>query len=345
MTEKSFRPPSLPGLGSVRRRQVVADPAEAVTCKLLNGAAPAVIQPRTADLDLAAWAASARELVAGWFAEHRALLFRGFPISDIHQFQRLVEATSVGEPLEYKDRSTPRPRVGEGVYVSTVYPSERTIALHNEGTYWTSFPQKIYFGALQVADTGGETPIADVRRVPDHLPMGVRKRFDDLGVLYVRNYNDGLGLPWEEVFQTSDRSEVEAYCESHDIEYEWKGEDRLRTRQRRPALRQHPETGEAIWFNHAAFFHVSSLEPEMRQTLLDDLGEEGLPYNTYYGDGSVIEPEVAEIIRRAYRQETVAFPWQPGDVMLLDNLCFAHGRRPYTGERQVVVAMMEPVAG
>lgn len=345
MNQQGFRPPTLPGPGSVRRRSIVADGAEAVTCEPLDGGAPAVVCPRTADLTAAAWAAAAQELVADWFARHRALLFRGFAISEIGAFQDLVEATSVGEPLEYKDRSTPRPKVGDGVYVSTVYPAERTIALHNEGTYWTRFPKKIYFGALQVAETGGETPIADVRRVLGHLPTAVRERFADSGVLYVRNYNDGLGLPWQEVFQTGSRAEVEAYCRSHDIDWEWKDGDRLRTRQRRPALRRHPETGEEIWFNHAAFFHVSSLEPELRRTLLADLGEEGLPYNTYYGDGSTIEEEVVESIRDAYRRETVVFPWHPGDVLLLDNLCFAHGRRPYQGERQVVVAMMEAVAG
>ena len=345
MNEQAFRPSSLPGPGSVRRRSIVADGAEAVTCELLDGSAPAVIRPRTADLDAAAWATAARELVAGWFTRHRALLFRGFPINDIEAFQRLVRATSAGEPLEYRDRSTPRPKVGDGVYVSTVYPAERTIAQHNEGTYWTRFPKKIYFGALQVAESGGETPIADVRRVLEHLPASARERFADSEVLYVRNYNDGLGLPWQEVFQTESRAEVEAYCRSNDIEWEWKGGDRLRTRQRRPAVRQHPETGESIWFNHAAFFHVSSLEPEMRRTLLADLGEEGLPYNTYYGDGSAIEPEVVEAIREAYRRETLVFPWQTGDVLLLDNLCFTHGRRPYRGERQVVVAMMEPVTG
>jgi hypothetical protein len=40
----------------------------------------------------------------------------------------------------------------------------------------------------------------------------------------------------------------------------------------------------------------------------------------------------------------VAFPWQKGDILLLDNMLVAHGRAPYAGPRKVVVAMAEPVS-
>ena len=43
--------------------------------------------------------------------------------------------------------------------------------------------------------------------------------------------------------------------------------------------------------------------------------------------------------RLALRAETVTFPWRRGDVLLLDNMLTAHGRRPFTGDRRVLVAM------
>lgn len=64
-----------------------------------------------------------------------------------------------------------------------------------------------------------------------------------------------------------------------------------------------------------------------------------LPRNAYYGDGSPIEEDALETIRTAYANETVVFPWQTKDVLLLDNMLTAHGRRPYKGARSIVVGM------
>jgi alpha-ketoglutarate-dependent taurine dioxygenase len=99
-----------------------------------------------------------------------------------------------------------------------------------------------------------------------------------------------------------------------------------------------------VWFNHLTFFHVSTLPSQVQETLLAELGEQDLPNNTYYGDGSPIEPEVLDELRSLYHQETISFPWQAGDILLLDNMMVAHGRSPFAGPRKVVVAMAEPRA-
>jgi alpha-ketoglutarate-dependent taurine dioxygenase len=31
--------------------------------------------------------------------------------------------------------------------------------------------------------------------------------------------------------------------------------------------------------------------------------------------------------------------WEAGDLLMLDNLLAAHGRRPFSGERRIAVAM------
>jgi hypothetical protein len=106
---------------------------------------------------------------------------------------------------------------------------------------------------------------------------------------------------------------------------------------------RHPATRELSWFNHIAFYHVSSLAAEVRESLLSQFDEGDLPFNTYYGDGSAIEASVVEEIRDAYREETVEFSWREGDLLLLDNMLVGHSRKPFAGPREILVAMSEAV--
>lgn len=302
---------------------------------------PLFIEAVNDHVDLASWASQNKEFINAHLLKHRALLFRGFQIKTPAHFEWFVKATSSGPLLEYKDRSTPRYEVTQRVYVSTIYPADQRIHLHNEGTYWMNWPLKIYFCAMKAAETGGETPIADVRNVYNRIDPAIRDEFELKKVMYVRNYNPGIGLTWQDAFQTTDTAVVEEYAQKNEIHVEWKDDGHLLTRQVRPAVRKHPVTGESVWFNHAAFFHVSSLDPGVRDALLSSYGEEGLPYNTYYGDGTRIDPAVTEHVRGAYLAEKLLLPWKEKDVLMLDNMSVAHAREPYTGDRHVIVAMTE----
>ena len=173
------------------------------------------------------------------------------------------------------------------------------------------------------------------------LPKSVREKFEQKGVMYVRNYST-LDLPWSVVFQTEDKSQVEDYCKANELNYEWLENNGLRTSQVNPATAVHPHTGEKVWFNQSHLFHVSSLGKDIAETLLASLGEESIPRNSYYGDGSPIELEALELIRAAYEQTKVKFAWQKTDLLLLDNMLFTHGRESYTGARKILVGMACP---
>lgn len=304
---------------------------------------PLVLQPSVADLDLVAWSRDRRGLLEPLLWRHGALLFRGFHVDGTAGFDAFVKA-AWGEPLEYMEQTSPRHKVHGNVYTSTDYPPEHRIPLHNENSYSSAWPLKVLFFCVTPALEGGETPVADVRRVLARIPTPIRERFARDGWLLVRNLGTGYGLPWQTVFQTQEREQVERYCRAHDIEYEWLSAVRLRLRQRRRALRAHPVTGELVWFNHAAFFHITSRDASTRAGLLAELPEEDLPYNTYYGDGAPIEPETLTQLRAAYDAETVAFAWRRHDVLLVDNVLAAHGRAAFRGPRSIVVAMTEPHA-
>jgi alpha-ketoglutarate-dependent taurine dioxygenase len=198
---------------------------------------------------------------------------------------------------------------------------------------------RIVFHCTTPAAGGGETPIADTRRIYRRINPQVRDQFIRHGYMYVRNFGDGFGLSWQEAFQTTSKASVENYCRNNGMTFKWKDEDRLRTKQVRRVIARHPRNGDTVWFNHLTFFHVSTLEQHVRETLLANLDEENLPNNTYYGDGSHIEPAVLDELREAYLQEKVAVPWQKGDILMLDNMLASHGREPYVGSRKVLVGM------
>jgi alpha-ketoglutarate-dependent taurine dioxygenase len=335
--------PPRPSFRPAARRAIGGAGEELVREELLlpDQTLPLVIRPAVAGLDPLAWARGHREHVEERLQKHGALLFRGFPIHTPEAFHAFVEAV-VGELMEYRERSSPRHEEGNRVYTSTDHPPDQRIFPHNEHSYARRFPLKLFFCCLVPAEEGGQTPIADTRRVFERLDPAIRERFAEHGWMYVRNFGDGFGLPWQTVFQTSDPAEVEAYCARNDIRCEWKPGGRLRTRQVRPAAAVHPRTGERTWFNHATFFHVSTLPEEMRRGLLADFAEEDLPNQTYYGDGSPLEPETTEALRAAYEAETVRFDWERGDVLLVDNMLAAHARDPFKGPRKVLVAMADP---
>jgi alpha-ketoglutarate-dependent taurine dioxygenase len=304
---------------------------------------PLLVEPRFPEVDLAAWAADHRSRIEEALLCHGGLLLRGFGVDGPAQLEAFIRAVS-GDALEYRERSSPRSTVEGRIYTSTDFPPSQPIFLHNENSYQSVWPLKIFFHCQQPAEHGGETPIADCRRVFAQIDPAVRDRFLEKGWMVVRNFGDGFGLDWRAVFQTDDRAAVEAHCRKSGIELEWKPGDRLRTRAVRPAVTRHPKTGEPLWFNHATFFHVSTLEPAIREALLDEFAEDELPANTYYGDGSPIEPETLDHLRALYGRETLSFPWEKGDVLLLDNMLVAHGRSPYRGNRKILVGMAEPVS-
>lgn len=302
-----------------------------------SAALPSVVHATTLQ-PLTGMGASLRETAAAALAECGAVLFRGFTVPTPLDFKKF--AASFGLPLaSYEFGSTPRSKVVAGVYSSTEYPPHQSIPLHNEQSYTRRWPSLIWFHCMQPSTTGGETPIADSRLVYQRIAPDLREEFTRRELLYVRNYSVALDLPWQRVFNTDERAQVERYCEANGIEWEWKPDDELRTRQRCQAVLRHPTRGEWVWFNQAHLFHESANDPSLRASLLAAVGYDNLPRNVCFGDGSPIADDMLDHIRAAYQRSAVAFAWQAGDVLMLDNLLVAHGRNPFSGERKVIVAM------
>ncbi|HEX6865192.1 MAG TPA: condensation domain-containing protein, partial [Thermoanaerobaculia bacterium] len=298
---------------------------------------PLIVRPNAPGLDLAEWAAANRSFVEEKLREHGGLLFRGFDLSSTHDFERFAGSLCPDLFGEYGD--LPREGMGGKVYSSTPYPADKPILFHNESSHLSRWPMRIFFFCVQPAEQGGETPIVDCRKVYRRLSPETRRRFEEKHLMYVRNYTEGLDVSWSDFFHTTDRAEVEARCREMGTEVEWKDGNGLRTRQICRAVIDHPTTGERLFFNQVQIHHVSTLDPEVRRSLLSLFPEEDLPRNVYYGDGTPIEDEVMAEVDSVLRDCAVEFTWQAGDVVMLDNMLVAHSRNPYVGARKILVAL------
>lgn len=330
---------SIKNLHSIKRKVINTNQERLVKVEFINSKRyPPVISPVIDGLNLITWSTNNLEFIKIHLIKYGGILFRNFDVKTLEEFEQFIKTISQAELLEYNYRSTPRTQVSGKIYTSTEYPPEQSIPLHNENAYSSNWPSKIWFFCVQPAEQGGETPIADSRKVFQLIDPAIRERFIQKKVMYVRNYGE-LDLPWQNVFQTTDRLEVENYCRTVGIEFEWRGSKSLRTRQVCQAVAKHPDTDEMVWFNQAHLFHISSLNSEVRKSLLSVFPEDELPRNAYYGDGSPIETSVLDEIREIYQQEAIMFPWHKKDILMLDNMLAAHGRMPFSGERKVLVGM------
>jgi alpha-ketoglutarate-dependent taurine dioxygenase len=303
-----------------------------------GGLLPLLVEPAHPDVDLADWAAGNRQLIDEQLVRHGAILCRGFGIGSPAAFERF--AAAVCRELFDENGEHPRTVVSGNVYTPVFYPPDKQLLWHNENSFNHSWPRKILFCCARPADRGGETPLVDSREVYRRLDPEVRERFSERGVLYVRHYGAGPGLDWQTVFRTSDGGEVEARCAREGLAVEWKDGGRiLRTSCRRPAVVRHPVSGEPSWFNQAQHWHVACLDPETRDSIRAAFTPDDLPRDCRYGDGSAITDAEMEHVLAIYRQLEVCFPWQTGDVVLVDNVLTAHGRNPFAGERRILVAL------
>lgn len=301
---------------------------------------PLLVQPGGRTEPLADLVRGNRAALDEMLLEHGAILFRGFNIGDAVQFGEVTSAIG-SERLDYVYRSTPRAAVGNGVFTASEYPADQEIELHNENAYQRQWPLKIAFCCVASADIGGETPLADVRKVSNAIGSALLEEFQVRGVKYSRTYQPGADLSWQEVFQSTEKVQVETYCRANGISYEWIDAEALRTHQVSQGAAIHPITGERFFFNQAHLFHMSSMGEAAAAAMLSVFGRGRLPRHACYGDGEEIGCDKLASIRTAYREKAVSFPWSRGDVLLLDNMRVAHGRRPYKGSRRILASLLD----
>jgi hypothetical protein len=289
--------------------------------------------------------------------EYGGILFRGFQVDALDKFAEIISSCSLGMPYKYELCAAKRTYLREGITASLNYD----IPMHNEKSYAVDYPTHIYFNCLQAPKEGGETPLANGRKIWLSLPENLQNKLKSKGIIYHRHYyglgiwykflkwicEDTVVLSWPAQFETNDPKRVERIVKEREEYLKWGFGGGLFTKILLPSCRMHPQKKELVWFNYSNMlnphdnylsnFFKSKVSNALFRFIL--LNKYMHPYLASFGDGEPISKEEAKFIKEAVAKNTTLFTWKEGDVLILDNYACLHGKNPHAGDRLVLVGL------
>jgi hypothetical protein len=294
-----------------------------------------VIRPRHPPLRLSSWVDANRNFLRAQIPIFGAVWLTGFDVDRDSEFASVAAAVS-DRALDYVGGVAPRKPVADGLYTSTEVSRRIVIPQHNEMAYLRRWPELVLFFCTQPAAVGGETPLTSSRAMRRVLGEGVLDVFAARGVRYTRRFRNRLHS-WQQHFETTDPRVVDDWCRANQVDAEWDDGELVSIQYVAQGTATHRSTGERVLFNQA--YNQSAW---FRTVVLPAAVPASSATETAYGDGSPIEPAILQAIHGVHEEHQLARPWSRGDVVVVDNLLAAHGRRSFSGERRVIVALREP---
>src|SRR5437870_10819897 len=150
--------------------------------------------------DAPRWAAEHRDGLRAAVVEHGSLLVRGLRLRDIAETEAVFRR--LGSLMTEKEPFAARRSYSNGVYSSSKWPPNQPMCMHHELSYVLEFPCVMLFACLIAPTDGGATPVADSPTVLRALPTELIKRFEKVGWLLIRNYNNDIGASVADAFGT-----------------------------------------------------------------------------------------------------------------------------------------------
>src|SRR2546427_6736066 len=169
--------------------------------------------------DAPRWAAEHRDALRAPVVQHGSLLVRGFGLRDVAGTEAVFR--QLGSLMTEREAFAPRRTYSHGVYSASKWPPNQHMCMHHELSYALEFPSLMLFACLTAPTDRGATPVADSPSVLQALPRELVERFERVGWLLIRNYNDEIGASIAESFGSDDRRAVESYCRANATKFEW----------------------------------------------------------------------------------------------------------------------------
>jgi alpha-ketoglutarate-dependent taurine dioxygenase len=299
-----------------------------------------------------------------------AILLRGFPLQNATDFQSVLYATKEKLGSFYLGTS-PRDKVVEHVFTASELPPHYPIMQHAEMSFLDNPPKLLFFFAEKVSSFGGETPLTDLRVIYKNMNPETIQKIQKYGINYRRRYDGPSNKSrfslwktkrWDEMFGTTDLQKINEIAKKNRFTLDWQGGESLLITNDQKGFRKHDLTGVTAWHNHIQTFHVDSAVHEVWNifkkqktfrslgvavllsilTLIKKLnGPAAYDVHVTYGNGDEFESKEIKELCQLFWSNLVAYPWQKGDLLLIDNFAVSHGRLPFKGERRILVGWSE----
>ncbi|MEZ5688301.1 MAG: TauD/TfdA family dioxygenase [Caenibius sp.] len=300
--------------------------------------------------DVVQWVRDHRDALDALILKHGGIVLRGFPLVASEDFGAVTECFPAYSG-NYQGGAAARRSVAKGVYEATQRTGDQTIPIHQEMFYLHDYPARIAFFARKVAEEGGETIIADMRKVTAAMPAGIRDKLETLGIENIRNFAAKTGSKeqnrlmdkrgWDFAFYTESEKEVEEVCARQQLRPHWHDDGSLTVFNLEDAFVAHPQTGETVYRGgvHIAHFFRGSYDNTGQAAALREQQE--YPSGAFLGDGNELPEDEDKAFQQVVDRFTYSWKWRDGDVMILDNLLTGHGRNPFSGDRATEVALLD----
>ncbi|OGT24894.1 MAG: hypothetical protein A3I12_02605 [Gammaproteobacteria bacterium RIFCSPLOWO2_02_FULL_38_11] len=308
--------------------------------------------------DACAWFSELKTELYSTLNTSGALLIKGLTcINNAETFQKLLISTSM-QLRDYVGGTSPREQVYGKIMTATYTPPNWSIPLHQEMAYTHNPPDRIAFFCHSSNCIGGESTLGNMQNFTMGLPAQIINKFQSSGLQLRRSLpskktlekKPGIKKPWEEVFNTCDKTEVDKIAKKKGWKTEWIDDTVLQLWQETlPALKTHAILKKEIWFNQAHFFPPISLmtwaKHDQRQEDYEHLeyARKHYPHMldmVFFGNGEPVTDEEALYLFQTLKQHEIHLKLDPTDILILDNTLVAHGRTAFSGERNICVALI-----
>lgn len=249
-------------------------------------------------------------------------------LQDMRRFAKLV----VENEMRYEGGANPRDDLEPNVY-EVGAPLTAWLHYHHEMAYISHSTRMLAFLGHKALAGRGATYVSDNLQATDAiLATEFGQKLKELGICYHRNLTDreyyedrepvGVYNHWQKSMLTDDPEEAVRKAQSRGLEVEWGPNRMLKTRYYVSAFEYYPSldrnvlyssvADDGMWFD--AWPNVMHLPYDER------------PLALTFGDGTELTRTEKKLFVDIYDRFGMAVDWQVGDIVIVCNYRFAHGR-------------------